>query len=268
MLARRLVQPYASAAPRGTRTSGGDGAAAAEPSTGPAPLLHAAVQMLQLSAALAGLILLPAHVSGRLAAEGGRAAASFCCYLLFFARGTIRRMMRHGALAPAQQDAQRSRGGLALLLFAGVAVPAGHFLAWLLPLPSSCVAAAPVLAWALPAVGYALMLAGWELNAAAAAVLGKDFDRLVAPSRLVTTGPYAWVQHPIYSSYMLLFVGHCLSLGSPAAAAFLLAACVGYYRVRTRLEEAILFQAFGQEYKRYQMATGRFVPRPGTRQQS
>lgn len=38
----------------------------------------------------------------------------------------------------------------------------------------------------------------------------QGFDRLVQPEALVTSGPYAFVQHPIYTSYMALFVGHCL----------------------------------------------------------
>ncbi len=38
----------------------------------------------------------------------------------------------------------------------------------------------------------------------------QDFNRLVVPDRLVTWGPYGAVQHPLYTSYMLLFAGHCL----------------------------------------------------------
>lgn len=39
------------------------------------------------------------------------------------------------------------------------------------------------------------------------------YDRLVHPEQLVTSGPYRLVQHPIYLSYMLLFVGHCIRQG-------------------------------------------------------
>ena len=142
-------------------------------------LVRTVVQVLALAAALACLILLPAYVSGRLAEQPLRAAASYCLYLLFFASGTIMRMLRYGRLAEARRDAQRSSGGgrLALLLFAAVLVPAGHWAAWWDPslacLDAAAPAAAPIASRLLNLAGYSLMLAGWALNAAAAAALGK-----------------------------------------------------------------------------------------------
>lgn len=165
--------------------AGAAGAAAAPPtgssaSATPISLLaRAAAQVLALAAALACLILLPASASGRLAAQPLQAAASYSLYLLFFASGTISRMLRYGRLAEARADAQRSSGSarLALLLFAAVAVPAGHWAAWWDPSLTALAAQVPGLAAAaaqlLPLVGYALMLVGWALNAAAAAALGK-----------------------------------------------------------------------------------------------
>lgn len=44
------------------------------------------------------------------------------------------------------------------------------------------------------------------------------YNRVVAPEALVTRGVYAWVQHPIYTSYMLLFAGHCLRCAPLACA--------------------------------------------------
>ncbi|KAL4440357.1 hypothetical protein ABPG75_003358 [Micractinium tetrahymenae] len=228
-------------------------------------MLRAVGQLAGLAVAVLLLIALPAHLRGRLAQRPAQAAAACLLYLAFFGGGTVLlRTLRHGRLAPRKSDAQRARGSsrLALLLFAGVAVPAGHFGAWWDPslalLPA---AAGGVLQRALPPLGYALMLAATALNFAAAAALGKAFDRLVQPEALVTSGPYALMQHPIYTSYMGLFSGHCLSLGSPAAAAFLLAACLWHYARRTALEEGLLESAFGEEYRRYQAHTGRFLPR-------
>lgn len=142
-------------------------------------IVRTVAQVLALAAALACLILLPAYVSGRLAQQPLQAAASYSLYLLFFASGTISRMLRHGRLAEARQDAQRSSGGarLALLLFAAVIVPAGHWAAWWDPSLAHLAAAAPRAAAAavqlLPLVGYSLMVGGWVLNAAAAVALGK-----------------------------------------------------------------------------------------------
>ena len=51
------------------------------------------------------------------------------------------------------------------------------------------------------------------------------------------------------------------SLGSPLAAALLLAACLAYYSVRTGIEEKLLQAEFGQQYEEYHRRVGRFLPR-------
>jgi protein-S-isoprenylcysteine O-methyltransferase Ste14 len=76
---------------------------------------------------------------------------------------------------------------------------------------------------------------------------------------LVTRGPYQWVRHPFYDC-MALFT---LSLGLMAANWFLLSAGVlmfGLLAVRSRTEEAKLLERFGEPYRAYRAATGRFVP--------
>jgi hypothetical protein len=151
---------------------------------GPASvLLRALQQVLLLSVALAGLILLPAQLSGALtaAASARKAGASYALYLLFFASGTLSRMARHGALAPRTRDAQRSGANrAALVLFAAVAVPAGHYAAWW---DASLALLGPhwqgMAQRLLPPLGYALMAAGWALNAAAASALGQVRTGLV-----------------------------------------------------------------------------------------
>ena len=41
----------------------------------------------------------------------------------------------------------------------------------------------------------------------------------MTPESLVTTGPYRFVRHPIYTAYLCLFAGGLASLGSPLAIA-------------------------------------------------
>jgi len=57
--------------------------------------------------------------------------------------------------------------------------------------------------------------------------------------RVISTGPYAWVRHPMYSSIMLFFVGAPLLLGSwwGVAMAPLFAVL---FAIRTRIEERAL----------------------------
>jgi protein-S-isoprenylcysteine O-methyltransferase Ste14 len=79
---------------------------------------------------------------------------------------------------------------------------------------------------------------------------------------LVTTGPYRWVRHPLYSGGMLESVGVCLLLANGAVAL----AALGFWAIiawRTHLEEARLLEAFGAAYAAYQRETGRFLPRCG-----
>lgn len=54
---------------------------------------------------------------------------------------------------------------------------------------------------------------GALVHAYSAKVLSTDFDRLVAPSRIVTAGPYSVVRHPIYTSYLMLFTGYTCAFG-------------------------------------------------------
>ena len=87
------------------------------------------------------------------------------------------------------------------------------------------------------------------------------YDRLVMPDKLVRSGPYAWCQHPIYTSYMLLFSGFMLWFGSEECCVLMLYVCWRYYKGRTETESSILEQAFGNEYVVYKEHTGAFFPR-------
>ena len=89
------------------------------------------------------------------------------------------------------------------------------------------------------------------------------YDRLVKPDKLIRTGPYAWCQHPIYTSYILLFMGYAGLLGSIVCCFLFYRVCLQYYNHRVRTEASLLDQAFGNEYKVYAEHTGLFLPRFG-----
>ena len=88
----------------------------------------------------------------------------------------------------------------------------------------------------------------------------QDFDRLVTPSQLVTTGPYRWMQHPIYTSYMLLFASFCFAMHTAPTAVLVLMVCMLYYKLRCSLEAKILSAAFGEKYDTYASRTKLFIP--------
>lgn len=77
---------------------------------------------------------------------------------------------------------------------------------------------------------------------------------------LVTSGPYRWVRHPLYT---LGFVTWLL-FGVLAANGFFWVAAVGAIVVmafRTPIEEAKLVERHGDAYRAYMRRTGRFLPR-------
>jgi hypothetical protein len=161
----------------------------------------AALQSAQLAAGLAALILLPAalHPGGLFV---GRVWLLYLAYFAFFAGGTVRRILEHGPLAAASTDRQRAdAGGRAALAAFVTMMPVVHWLPlrrYLARLDATPFDQAMAAAAAGPALydvaGAALVAAAVALNWRAAAALGRAYDRVVAPQRLVTAGPYALVQ--------------------------------------------------------------------------
>lgn len=91
--------------------------------------------------------------------------------------------------------------------------------------------------------------AAWSLVATA--------DRAIG---LVTTGPYRFVRHPIYSGFVLLALGEAMSLGHWPAALIVLCAMVPTFVWRARAEEALLARMFGERYDAYARRTRMLVP--------
>jgi protein-S-isoprenylcysteine O-methyltransferase Ste14 len=115
--------------------------------------------------------------------------------------------------------------------------------------------------WAgLPFLVLGLLLLVWTLRS-----LGTNLTDTVVTKRdhtLVTHGPYRWVRHPFYDAMALLLVAIALM----AANWFVLAAGAAVFALlalRSRTEEALLLERFGEPYRAYRERTGRFVPRPG-----
>ncbi len=79
--------------------------------------------------------------------------------------------------------------------------------------------------------------------------------------RLITTGPYALVRHPIYSGdiaaalALMLIAPNVRMIGFAAAAIVIFLTWMG-------LEERALLGRFGDEYRRYRQRIPRFVPLP------
>jgi protein-S-isoprenylcysteine O-methyltransferase Ste14 len=117
----------------------------------------------------------------------------------------------------------------------------------------------PAVRW----VGALLFAVGGALAVWTFAHLGKNLTDTVVTRKghtLVTTGPYRWVRHPFYVSFVLLVLAVSLLTASWL---FALLGSVGFVllAIRTRTEEAKLIERFGDDYRRYMERTGQFFPR-------
>jgi protein-S-isoprenylcysteine O-methyltransferase Ste14 len=99
--------------------------------------------------------------------------------------------------------------------------------------------------------------------------MGKSWRMSITPgdeTELITTGPYAYVRHPIYALSVLLML--CTLLVVPTGPVLLMAAVhITLMLVKARNEERFLAGMHGAAYERYCRQTGRFLPRlggPGT----
>jgi len=77
---------------------------------------------------------------------------------------------------------------------------------------------------------------------------------------LVTTGPYRWMRHPMYTAALILAAAATL-LTANAIVAIGGVMMFGLLAARSRVEEQRLVKKFGDAYRAYQRRTGRFLPR-------
>ncbi len=78
--------------------------------------------------------------------------------------------------------------------------------------------------------------------------------------KLVTDGVYAWVRHPMYSSFLLSAVAQALLIPNWifGPAGLVVFAILFFYRVGR--EEALMLETFGQSYVDFMARTARIVP--------
>lgn len=112
-------------------------------------------------------------------------------------------------------------------------------------------------------VGVALGIASLPLLLWVHHALGEYFSKeltLREQHKLVTSGPYRWVRHPMYSALFVLFLA--LSFMS-ANWLILLSGVAVIITIYARIgkEEVMLIKEFGDEYRDYMKRTGRLLPR-------
>lgn len=117
-------------------------------------------------------------------------------------------------------------------------------------------------------LGAVLLAGGVILLAAAHHHLDKSFSSFVVAKEnqtFVDTGPYRWIRLPIYTAYLMNYIGGGL-LASNWVLTFIPVILFGFmiYR-RIPNEERVMEAQFGQQYIDYETQTGRLLPRANKR---
>lgn len=222
------------------------------------------MRIIGIVAALLGilslLIVIPAAVFGATGAWQVRMLAA--AYFTFFLLNVLRRDTTHGKLAKRDDDEQVKsvfgRIGFATQIFGLLAV---HWLA-LYDFSTDQFSSLRLAAVPASSVAAIFLVTAIVLSEAATRQLGRFFDRLVIKEghELITTGVYSQVRHPIYTSYILLFIGFVVMLQSLVSIGLLAVVCAVWFGSRIQIEEAMLEKKFGGEYKSYREKTKRLLP--------
>ena len=110
--------------------------------------------------------------------------------------------------------------------------------------------------------GLALTVAGAALAIWARVFLGGNWSSSVTIKenhKLVRTGPYAVVRHPIYSGFLLAMAGTAIALGEARGLLALILAFLAW-RLKSRVEEGFMIEQFGAEYEEYERQVKALIP--------
>ena len=111
-------------------------------------------------------------------------------------------------------------------------------------------------------IGLVIAVAGLALAVWARFQIGRNWSGLIEVKeghRLVHSGPYAIVRHPIYSGFMFATLGTAIAFGeiSGLIAFVMILVAWGY---KSRLEESAMIEHFGAEYEAYRCKVKGLIP--------
>lgn len=112
--------------------------------------------------------------------------------------------------------------------------------------------------------GVVLTLAGFALLQWAQVSLGKswsDAPRMMKEQVLITSGPYQFIRHPIYTAFILILGSTLLISANWFIGLAWLGMTVLEVASRVGFEESLMLEYFGDQYRDYMQKTGRLLPR-------
>ena len=107
--------------------------------------------------------------------------------------------------------------------------------------------------------GLILIMIGWILSACVLLWLGRAFSVMAQARRLVTSGPYAIVRHPLYLSEEIAVLG--VALIHLSVAAGLIVIVHWLFQLRRMTNEETVLRATFSDYNSYAKQTPKIIPR-------
>jgi isoprenylcysteine carboxyl methyltransferase (ICMT) family protein YpbQ len=114
----------------------------------------------------------------------------------------------------------------------------------------------------LGVIGVALCLLGFALAFSARHHLGRNWGPPMSRKEhpeLITSGPYAFIRHPIYAGLILAMLGSAIAVSLLWVPLLVLSGA--YFIYSARREEALMLRLFPEEYAAYRARTGMLMPR-------
>jgi len=171
------------------------------------------------------------------------------CWIAF--SGAFIRPSRQAKKQKQKEAASGSRLGI-------IVVSLAFFCAWVHIGPSQFIKSAPALIASMVIAPFAAALSWWATRH-----LGKQWRYVAAVAEgheLVTTGPYRFIRHPIYTSIFGMLLATVLTWSWwPLDIAAVVFYIVGT-EIRIRSEEALLAAHFGEQFTAWRKKTPAYIP--------
>jgi protein-S-isoprenylcysteine O-methyltransferase Ste14 len=78
---------------------------------------------------------------------------------------------------------------------------------------------------------------------------------------LITNGIYRYIRHPMYASLLLANIAQILLIQNWIAGPISIIVFILFYTFRSRAEEKMMIESFGDQYREYKKATGAILPK-------
>lgn len=116
---------------------------------------------------------------------------------------------------------------------------------------------------ALQILGIFIQIVGLVVRAWSLQTLGKFYTgqlTITTNHRIISSGPYKYIRHPGYLSVLLQSIGFGLAMGNIICIGIILLLYFYVYAYRIHVEEKMLIDHFGEEYRTYARRTSRVIP--------